>query len=364
MPHETGQSRMTLQLDFSVRRRGFSLDARLELPGKGVTALFGRSGSGKTTLLRCIAGLHRERHGRLVFRGETWQDAERFVPTYQRPLGYVFQEASLFPHLRVLQNLEYGFRRVPPGQRRIGLADVISLLKLEDLLERYPEQISGGQRQRVALGRALLTSPRLLLMDEPLASLDAASKEEILPFLESLRDRLDLPILYVSHSIEEVMRLADHLVLLENGSVVAQGQLQALLTARELPFVRTENSSTVLDARVACLDAGDGLTELEVEGQPLLITRQPVSAGRIVRVRIMARDVGLALEPPTATSFLNCLKVTLLDCQPGLVPSQLLVRLRIGGQVLLSRVSRRSAEHLALHPGQSLHALVKGVALS
>lgn len=241
---------------------------------------------------------------------------------------------------------------------------MISLLKLEDLLERYPEQISGGQRQRVALGRALLTSPRLLLMDEPLASLDAASKEEILPFLESLRDRLDLPILYVSHSIEEVMRLADHLVLLENGSVIAQGQLQALLTARELPFVRTENSSTVLDARVACLDAGDGLTELEVEGQPLLITRQPVSAGRIVRVRIMARDVGLALEPPTATSFLNCLKVTLLDCQPGLVPSQLLVRLRIGGQVLLSRVSRRSAEHLALHPGQSLHALVKGVALS
>lgn len=354
---------MTLQLDFNVDRGTFGLDVQLSLPSSGVTALFGRSGSGKTTLLRCIAGL--ERHpGQLTFQGEMWQGPQHFVPTYRRPLGYVFQEASLFPHLRVAQNLAYGFKRIPRQQRRIEWDEVIELLGLEPLLTRYPDEISGGQRQRVSLGRALLTSPRLLLMDEPLASLDATSKEEILPFLERLHDELALPIIYVSHSLEEVIRLADHMVLLDEGKVVAQGNLQALLTDRMLPFVQTELSSTVLDARVVIPEAEDGLTELEVEGQPLLVTRQAVPRGQQVRVSIMARDVGLALLPPNDSSFLNCLQVTLLDSQPGVVPSQLLLRLALGEQVLLSRISKRSAARLQLQPGQTLYALVKGAALS
>lgn len=354
---------MTLQLEFNVDRGDFGLDVQLRLPSSGVTALFGRSGSGKTTLLRCIAGL--ERHpGQLNFQGEEWQGPARFVPTHQRPLGYVFQEASLFPHLRVAQNLAYGYKRTPRQQRTIEWNEVIDLLGLAPLLQRYPDEISGGQRQRVSLARALLTSPRLLLMDEPLASLDMASKEEILPFLERLRDERAVPIIYVSHSLEEVIRLADQMVLLETGKVVAQGDLQTLLTSRELPFVQAELSSTVLEASLINPVAEDGLTELEVAGQPLLIARHTLPRGQQVRVRIMARDVGLALVPPADTSFLNCLQVTLLDSQPGVLPSQLLVRLQLGEQILLSRVSQRSASQLQLQPGQRLYALIKGAALS
>lgn len=354
---------MGLTLDFTVDRGGFVLNARLELPDKGVTALFGRSGSGKTTLLRCIAGLERQKSGSLTFRGETWQEGRHFLPTWKRPLGYVFQEASLFPHLRVLQNLEYGYRRVPPEKRHIHTQEVIRLLSLESLLDRYPDEISGGQRQRVSLGRALLTSPRLLLMDEPLASLDETSKGDILPFLERLKDELEIPIVYVSHSIDEVIRLADHMVLIDNGRVMAQGSLQDLLTHRELPFVRTESSSVVLHGRVTRPEMGDGLMELDVEGQPLLMTSHPITGGQAVRVKVMARDVALALHPPQDSSFLNCLTVRLLDSQPGVLPSQLLVRLMLGKQILLSRISQRSAQRLDLHPGQNLHALVKGVAL-
>lgn len=356
---------MSVKLAFDVTRKGFSLNTQLELPSQGVTALFGRSGSGKTTLLRCIAGLERHK-GYLSFREQCWQDDQQglFIPTYKRALGYVFQEASLFPHLRVSGNLEYGFKRVPPQLRHIQPDEVIQLLSLEPLLNRYPDQLSGGQRQRVSLGRAILTSPELLLMDEPLASLDAASKEEILPFLERLRDELNIPIIYVSHSIDEVVRLADHLVLLQEGKVTAQGPLQELLTARELPFIRTESASTVLLAEVQHPHAEDELTEVYVEGQSLLIARQPVGHGQRLRVRIMARDVALSLFPVEDTSFLNCLKVQLLDIQPGLIPSQRLVRLQLGAQILVSRVSGRSATRLNLHSGQTLYALIKGVALT
>jgi len=355
---------MSLELDFTVDRGSFILRASLTLPSQGVSALFGRSGSGKTTLLRCIAGLKRQPGGFLRFKGEVWQQGRYNRPTWQRPIGYVFQEASLFPHLRVHQNLSYGYRRVPAAERRIHVEEVVRLLSLQTLLDRYPDEISGGQRQRVALGRALLTSPRLLLMDEPLASLDAASKEEILPFLERLRDELAIPIIYVSHSIDEVIRLADHMVLIDNGEVIAQGGLQELLINRELPFVRTEAASAMLHAELLRDDAGDGLMELSLAGQRLLMARHPLAAGsRRLRLKIMARDVGLALQPPADTSFLNCLAVRLLDLQPGLVPAQLLVRLQLGEQVLLSRISVHSARRLKLQPGQSLYALIKGVAL-
>ncbi|SFX61107.1 molybdenum ABC transporter ATP-binding protein [Marinospirillum alkaliphilum] len=357
-----------IQADFQLQRGNFSLDVALRLPSSGVTALFGRSGSGKTTLLRCMAGLEYQPGGRMVFQGEVWQNSKGFRPVHQRPLGYVFQEASLFPHLRVINNLLYGYQRIPATQQQLQPDQVIELLGISELLQRYPDQLSGGQRQRVAIGRALLTSPQLLLMDEPMASLDATSKAEILPFLERLRDELDIPIVYVSHAIEEVTRLADHLVLLDHGQVVAQGDLQQLLTDPNLPFSQSETASSVLQARVVNADVGDGLSELQLEHQSMLISRCGLQKGQATRVRILARDVVLALTPPDDISLLNCLETQVLDIQPdaGLNPnpSQVLVRLQLGQQTLLARISKRSAERMALKENQGVYALIKGVAVA
>jgi len=217
---------MTLALSVMLARRGFALEVDCEIPGRGITALFGRSGCGKTTLLRCIAGLERIARAQIRFNGDIWQDDTHFIPTHRRSVGYVFQESSLFPHLDVRGNLEFGLRRVPAAQRRIRFDEAVTLLGLEALLKQRAQQLSGGERQRVAIARALLTSPQLLLMDEPLSSLDQTSKAEILPHLERLHDELSIPVLYVSHALGEVMRLADHLVMLDAGRVQAAGPLQ------------------------------------------------------------------------------------------------------------------------------------------
>lgn len=354
---------MSLELTLTLHRKRFTLDADLCLPGHGITAIFGRSGSGKTTLLRCIAGLEHLPQARVVFQQQIWQQDGQYLPTHKRPLGYVFQEASLFPHLRVLQNLNYGLKRIRPEQRRLALDQVISLFGLEELLQRYPDQISGGQRQRVALARALLTSPQLILMDEPMASLDMASKEEILPFIEKLRDELQLPILYVSHSIEEVTRLADHLVVLEQGRVLKQGPLQQLLTDPQLPFIQMETAASLVHGQVIKGPDTDGLSEVSLEGQSLLVTQSQCQQGQPIRIRILARDVVLARVPPQQISLLNCLKVELLDIQPDPLPSQRLLRLQLGRQTLLARISLHSTRQLALTPGDTLYALVKGAAL-
>ncbi|WP_114418428.1 molybdenum ABC transporter ATP-binding protein [Marinospirillum perlucidum] len=352
-----------LDLDFQLQRGEFRLQARLQLPTRGVTALFGRSGSGKTTLLRCLAGLERIEDGYLKFNSQVWQQGRYFVPLHQRPLGYVFQEASLFPHLSVRKNLLYGYQRTAKSERKLHPEEVTRLLGLEALLDHWPAQLSGGQRQRVALGRSLLTSPRLLLMDEPLASLDTTSKAEILPFLERLKEELEIPIIYVSHALEEVTRLADHLVVLDQGRVLAQGPLQELLTHPELPFTQTQEASSVLEAQVREADAGEGMTALEVEGQTLLISRCGLNEGQKTRVRLLARDVVLALKPPEAISLLNCLETRIVDIQSDPNPSQLLVRLQMGQQTLLARVSRRSVQRLPLGPGMKTFALIKGVAV-
>ena len=355
-----------IQADFQLQRGDFALDVALRLPSSGVTALFGRSGSGKTTLLRCMAGLEYQQGGHMVFQGEVWQNSQGFRPVHQRPLGYVFQEASLFPHLKVINNLLYGYRRIAANQQKLQPEQVIDLLGIGEFLQRYPDQLSGGQRQRVAIGRALLTSPQLLLMDEPMASLDTMSKAEILPFLERLHDELDIPIIYVSHSIEEVARLADHLVLLDQGQVVAQGDLQNLLTDPALPFSQTETASSVLQAKVVCADAGDGLSELQLEHQSMLISRCGLQTGQATRVRILARDVVLALSRPADISLLNSLQTQVLDIQPDshFSASQVLVRLQLGQQTLLARISKRSAERLQLQPGLMVHALIKGIAVA
>ncbi|GAB2586972.1 molybdenum ABC transporter ATP-binding protein [Nitrincola alkalisediminis] len=363
---------MSLKMHFQVTRSAFQLQVSLTLPDQGVTALFGRSGSGKTTLLRCIAGLERLPDSSLTFQDQVWQSSDRFVPVHLRPIGYVFQEASLFPHLTIEQNLHYGFKRIRAADRRIGFDEVVELLSLQDYLKRYPDQLSGGQRQRVSIGRALLTSPKLLLMDEPMASLDTTSKQEILPYLERLTEELQLPIIYVSHSVEEVMRLADHMVLLEQGVVRAQGELQTVLTDHQLPFSHSEHAVSLLKAQVFETDAGDGLAKLQLEQQHLLISQTHLSPGRLspitkgdsVRVSIMARDVVLARQLPESISLLNTLDVRVIGLDPDTDKSQMRVRLQLGKQTLLARISKRSAEQLQLQPGQTVYALIKGVAVN
>jgi molybdate transport system ATP-binding protein len=355
---------VTIELQLDLERSGFRLTVDTRVPGRGVTALFGRSGCGKTTLLRCVAGLENSVRGRLVVNGEVWQDRDHFIPAHQRPLGYVFQEGQLFPHLSVQGNLRYGYRRIPAAERVVQPEDVARLLGLETLLDRRVTEISGGQRQRVAVGRALLTSPRVLLMDEPLAALDAISKAEILPYLERLHDELSIPVLYVSHAIDEVTRLADHMLLMEDGMVRAEGALNELITRGDLPLAHAEGAAAVIEARVVGHDVRHHLTELEFGGGTLAITREDLHRSACVRVRIRARDVAINLTRPHDSSVLNVLPARVLDVSDDPHPGHVLVRLAVGDVTLLSRITRRSLERLALEPGTGVYALVKSVAIT
>ena len=341
---------------------GFTLDVALSAPGRGVTALFGPSGSGKTTVLRCVAGLERTRDGYLRVSGERWQDGAYFLPTHRRALGVVFQEASLFPHLSVRGNLDYGRRRVPEAERRVRFDEVVDLLGIESLLARAPAALSGGERQRVAIARALVTSPRLLLMDEPLASLDLGSRAEILPVLERLHAQLAIPVIYVSHSPDEVARLADHLVLLEQGRVRAGGAPGEMLARLDLPLAHGDDAGAVIAAVVSGHDAEFHLTRLEVPGGVIQVARREHPVGARLRVRIHARDVSLALSRPQDSSVLNVLAATVVEVADE-NPAQCMVRLDVAGSALLARVTRKSAVALALRPGRAVYAQVKTVAL-
>ena len=354
---------MSLALDIAWSRPDFQLQVECEFPGRGITALFGRSGCGKTTVLRCIAGLERVARASVRFNGEVWQDQRRFVPTYLRPLGYVFQESSLFAHLDVRGNLEYGLRRVPAAQRRIGFDQAVRYMGLESLLTHRAEQLSGGQRQRVAIARALLTSPQLLLMDEPLSSLDLASRGEILPHLERLHDELSIPIIYVSHEIGEVMRIADHITLLEAGRVRAFGSIHEMLTRPDLPLAHLEEAGSIFDGVIAEHDARYHLSYVGIAAGRLAISLRAAPVGQAVRVRIDARDVSLALEPPQHTSITNILPGRVMDVTDDRDPAQRLVRIDVGGRPLLARITQRSVVQLAIAPGLALYAQVKSVAL-
>lgn len=345
----------------------FSLDVDLQLPARGVTALFGASGSGKTSLLRCIAGLERAPHGRLQLNDECWQDSQRgiFVPTHQRALGYVFQESSLFEHLTVEGNLRFGYRRIPVAEQRISLAQAVALLGIEHLLSRRPAKLSGGERQRVGIARALLTSPRLLLMDEPLSALDAQRKAEILPYLERLHAELEIPILYVSHALDEVARLADHMVLLENGRALASGSITELLPRLDLPLAMGDNAGVIIDGSAESYDADYQLLSLRLphSGQAIRVAHQPVAIGQQLRLRVQARDVSLSLQQPQHSSILNLLAATIVELAPADNPAHLLVRLDLQGTPLLARITRYSSEQLGLQPGQAVCAQIKSVAL-
>ena len=353
----------SLRARFRLDRGGFVLDVDLELPGRGVTALFGQSGSGKTTLLRCIAGLESAQGGELVVNGQVWQDAATFLPSHRRPLGYVFQEASLFAHLDVRRNLEFGLRRVPAGERKVSLEQAIELLGIGHLLQRRPDSLSGGEKQRVGIARALAVSPRLLLMDEPLAALDLARRQEILPYLEKLHDELDIPLLYVSHAPDEVARLADHIVVMDQGRALAAGPLGETLARLDLPIRLGEDAGVVLDAVIAERDARWGLARAAFAGGAVWVRDQGHALGQRVRVRILARDVSLALAPQTGTSILNILPATVTALAEDGHPALALVRLNLGGAPLLARLTRRSAHHLDLAPGRLVYAQIKAVAL-
>lgn len=351
-----------IQARFRLEWSEFKLDVDLNLPGRGVTALFGHSGSGKTTLLRCMAGLERAAAGRLVVNGEIWQDERHWLPTHKRPLGYVFQEASLFAHLTVMGNLRYGRRRIS-NEQRVSLEQAIELLGIGHLLERKPDRLSGGERSRVAIARALAVSPRILLMDEPLAALDLKRKQEILPYLERLHDALDIPVLYVSHAPDEVARLADHLVAMENGRVLVCGPLADTLTRLDLPIRLGEDAGAILDATVAEIDNKWHLARMEFAGGSLWARDQGLSIGRRVRVRVLARDVSLASEPPGRSSIQNVLQgqvdAIADDDHPGLA----LVRVQVGDVMLLSRLTKRAAASLDVVPGQAVWLQLKSVAL-
>ena len=354
-----------------LARAGFVLDVDLRLPGRGITVLFGPSGSGKTTLLRCVAGLERAigvPDAHVTMAGAVWQDAASgvFVPTWQRALGYVFQEASLFAHLDVRQNLVFGLRGGRGGQddaaAHAGLDEAVALLGIGSLLQRRVDTLSGGERQRVAIARALARQPRVLLLDEPLAALDRTRKQDILPWLEALRDRLQIPMLYVTHAMDEVARLADTLVLLEAGQVRACGPVAEVMVQHLA--AGGDEAGALLEATVRGRDATWKLAEVVFDGGSVWLRDSPVlEPGRRVRVRVLARDVSLALAAPAGTSIQNQLACTVESIRPDSHPSQVLVRLRCGTATLLARVTARSAAKLELTADRAVWALVKSVAL-
>ncbi|WP_342651199.1 molybdenum ABC transporter ATP-binding protein [Pseudomonas sp. REB1044] len=357
-----------LQARLKLARDTFTLDVDLDLPSRGISALFGHSGSGKTSCLRCLAGLEQADEAFIQVNGEVWHDTERnlFVPPHRRPLGYVFQEPSLFPHLSVRGNLAFGWRRVAASERKVELDQACQLLGIGHLLERKPSTLSGGEAQRVGIARALLSSPRLLLMDEPLAALDGPRKREILPYLERLHDELDIPVVYVSHAQDEVARLADHLVLLEQGKVMASGPIGPTLARLDLSLAQSEDAGVVLEGVVVGHQPDYGLFDLRLPGAvgpTLRIAHQHLQVGSTLRLKVQARDVSLTLAQDTTSSILNRLSVTVGECRAADNPAHILVSLDAAGNPLLARITRYSADQLHVQPGQRLWAQIKSVAL-
>ena len=351
---------------FEVRFPAFHLNVEMDFPMSGITAIFGPSGSGKTTLLRCLAGLERAHNGFMQVGDEVWQDEtiDLCRPLYNRPIGYVFQEPRLFPHYNVWANLLYGYQRIPSEERRIAIEQVVHILGISHLLERRIHKLSGGEQQRVAIGRALLTSPKLLLLDEPLASLDIHRKQELLPFMRRLHKELRIPVLYVSHAIAEILQLADRVVLLKEGTVIAAGALNEMFTS--LKFRGNFGShpvGAILDAHVTCHEAQYGLTRLEFQSQFLFVPLQFVPVGQPLRIHILSNDVSLVLERTiAATSVLNILEATILEIRE-LNQSTVDVLLDIGAPLVAS-ITRKSLMILGLKPGQRVFAHIKAVAVN
>lgn len=359
----------TLSATFSLSRADFSLNVSFEVPSYGVTALFGPSGSGKTTLLRCIAGLENADVGDLRIDDEIWENDAFCIPSHQRGIGYVFQDANLFEHLTVEQNLHYALkrrsrRRDQHGKATIHYADVVRTLGVNNLLHKMPAELSGGQKQRVGMARALLTNPRILLMDEPLASLDMESKAEILPYLERLHDHFSIPIMYVSHSPEEVARLADRIVLLKEGRILAQGSVNEILTRTSLSLAHLDEAFAIVKGTVMAHDPRYHLSYVQLSTGIIALSRLPACIGDEVRVRIQANDVSLALNTSNQSSITNVFPVQVHGASPvSQDPSKVIVKLNMGDEHLLAQITAKSYDNLNIEPGLGVYAQVKSVAL-
>jgi len=348
-----------IKANFKVDYPDFNFDVDIELPASGITVVFGPSGSGKTTLLRCLAGL--EKSGNMEIAGQVWQDENIFIPINRRAIGMVFQESRLFPHLKVRDNLLYGYKRTPVDSRRLHLEEIVSALSLDKLLDRSIEKLSGGEKQRVALGRALLTSPKLLLMDEPLAALDAQRKTEIIPFIRKVEKELSMPIIYVTHSMSEVLQLVDTMVILKDGKVIKNGPVEKVFSDIQLrDAIGDEHSGAVLDTTVIEHDTEFGITRLDFMGQELSVPIQNISPGQGLRVHIHSKDVSLATQPPEGlTSVLNILKTKVKKIGENVGYS---VDIELdAGRPLLATITRKSLANLNLQPGQPIYAFIKAI---
>lgn len=351
---------MNARFDFSLG--AFHLHAELDLAERGITAIFGPSGCGKTSLLRAISGLDKHARSEVSFAQQQWQSASRFVPTNQRSIAYVFQEASLFTHLNVQKNLEYAVKRVPANVQKIPFDQVVDLLGIGHLLGNKTHTLSGGERQRVALARAFLSSPQLLLMDEPLSALDRHAKSEILSYIEQCHRQMGIPIIYVSHALEEVSRLADYLLLMENGRITNHGPIEKMLTALNSPLALADNAESVINASVAEFDSDFNVTYLDSPLGRFTVVMSGLEFGRSVRLRLAARDISLTLEPQAGTSILNIFPATVDQIQP-VGDALVTVRLLINGTAVLARVTKKSMTLMALKNGSQVFAQVKSVAL-
>lgn len=354
---------MTLHVDITHRFGDFTLRVAFEAE-RGITAVFGRSGAGKTTVINAVAGLLKPDAGRIALDNTTLFDGATFLPPAARRLGYVFQDARLFPHLNVRDNLNFGSRYAPADAVGPEFDDVIELLGLAPLLDRHPAKLSGGEKQRVALGRALLSKPRMLLMDEPLASLDGPRKQDILPYLERLRDGpLGLPILYVSHSVEEVARLADMLVLLKDGAVARSGPtMEVMADPAAVPLLGVRDAGAVIEAEVV-EHAADGLSCLKISAGLLHLPGVQARRGTKVRLRVLAQDVMLSTRRPEGLSAQNVLPVTIEAIQRGDGPGAA-ISLRAGQDLLLARITGRAVSELGLETGKTCFAVLKATSVA
>lgn len=362
----SGNDQSYLHARFRLVRNAFRFGAEVSLQRSHVTAIFGHSGSGKTSLLRCLAGLEHPDEGKMHVNGEVWQDTSDniFLPPHRRPVGMVFQDTRLFPHLSVRKNLTYGMLSRRRGGSPIALEQIVSLLGIESLLERRPVKLSGGEAQRVAIGRALLADPRLLLMDEPLAALDATRKAEVLPFLKSMQRELDIPFIYVSHNMEEIDQLADTLVLMEEGKTTACGSLADMLTRLDFPLSCTGQAGAIVEGRISGYDETYGLTRLDTPIGTLMLLGQYAPDDDKLKLRIHARDVSLSLEKPHRSSVLNIIEAVVMEISEVDSTYQVTIRLDAGGLPLLARVTSKSHHALGLKPGLSVYAQVKSVAIT
>ena len=341
---------------------GFSLNIECQVPASGVTAIYGPSGSGKTTVLNAIAGIQPASGSSTIqFGNEQWQNGTQFTPPWKRKIGFVFQDARLFPHLNVRQNLEYAIKR-RGDESQPCFDEIVDWLNLNKLLSRLPESLSAGQKQRVAIGRALLCGPRILLMDEPLANLDHAARLECLHYLQRLRTKLDIPIWYVSHDIEEVSQIADKLLLLDNGRLEAQGSLIDLCSRLDTRLSHEEHAAAIVTGEIHQHDIEFGLTEIRIDQQTLLVNHLDAPPGQQQRIRIPARDVSICRTRPQDSSILNIIPVQLLEIE-ATGGSRVLLRLSLGDQCLLARITRKSAEALQLTVGDKVFAQIKSAAL-